>query len=1015
MASTSLIQGILFNSKYNPTNIKKHKKQIKKDKYREGFTVTEGMDGGLGIGDILIPGTDNQNDITNLKAQLDSLSQQLEQAEANITATTTGDFNRGNPTNPYLNKTVRFTTGHIAYVTNQGVVKYIGTMDIWNSTTAPKEYTQLDIPWNDAWDNVPGITIPTTPPLVSGTFMTLGQSLGNEGTNVFVKDLMDNPTATYQGCYANNSKTFIGGSPPPVETNVITNGNFSQSQIANNSYKYLGWDANTVPGWIFNCVLVNNSTAWGYPMPYPNGNQCACIQTTQQLWCNNWMNLSPGVTYTISFDACGRNCCDGSGQANPINVGLEGNTFYSFNPSVKKWTHYSTTFTVDSQGGKRLSFIGTWTASDRSTAIQNVSINEGSNSNGTYTYDMCKQAAINTGYQFFGLVDVNITKKTGYCAVSNDAVGVIQKGNSTIPTKLTAIWSSGTQGAGYYAQINESGSLVVLNSSGANVFSTTPNPNPATEDVNYLGCYQDHGSRAMPNYLNPGVNTTKLDECKQLAVDNKYSYYGFQYVHSDHGECWATNDLASATKYGTATNCAAIDGDGRIGGRGWSNAVYSLTPHNKYYLIIGEDGVMAIYLGTGPSDSQANIWFSDTRGKQLDVNPQKTAATSKYGVNFMTNQDQILYSGDYIASNSGNAYLIMQADGNLVLYATTMGSNCSVIDSTKNIYGGGVGANALYDLGQIAIPTNLGKYGYIDEGSHVLQYPQSMMTITYSSVYTNQISKNVAVAPGHWWTVGSISDAQTACTNEPNCNQFVVLDNTAAIYKEYPNMYILTTGSNIESDMFTGWSLHTYFKKNGPSPPESCNKNIVNIDTIQWQNYTAGSTMSPTTQCSVALSTHPDTLIVDNLRAQINEVSQKILDQSAVLENKNNINNASIIAGNTDISTNVDEYKQNMKKILSYDKQMSGTVEGYENAFLTNIVSDSSIYSNQGNISYIVWSIIATWMIIITLTYIFDINPGIYVLLLIATLLILINLLFREYAILLNILIILVYINITKS
>ena len=86
-----------------------------------------------------------------------------------------------NPNNPYLKKTIRFTTGHIAYVTNQGFVKYIQNYEIWNSVNIPKEYIQVNIPWNDYWDNHVGVQVPTTPPLISGTFMKLGQSGDNEG------------------------------------------------------------------------------------------------------------------------------------------------------------------------------------------------------------------------------------------------------------------------------------------------------------------------------------------------------------------------------------------------------------------------------------------------------------------------------------------------------------------------------------------------------------------------------------------------------------------------------------------------------------------------------------------------------------------------------------------------------------------------------------------------------------------------------------------------------------------
>ena len=155
---------------------------------------------------------------------------------------------------------------------------------------------------------------------------------------------------------------------------TIENGDFSQPPITKNTYKYLTSDTTTVPGWNFSCVLLNQSEAWGFPRPYPNGEQCVSIQNTQELWTNDKMVFTPGITYSISFHACGRDCCDQPDKSNPIDIGLEGKTFYSFTPPIDEWTKYSATFTSDSNVGQRISFKGTWTTSDRSSAIQGISL-----------------------------------------------------------------------------------------------------------------------------------------------------------------------------------------------------------------------------------------------------------------------------------------------------------------------------------------------------------------------------------------------------------------------------------------------------------------------------------------------------------------------------------------------------------------------------------------------------------------------------------------------------------------
>jgi hypothetical protein len=80
--------------------------------------------------------------------------------------------------------------------------------------------------------------------------------------------------------------------------NIITNGNFSNPALSTNSYTFFT-GASQVPGWIFNNgAIINQSTAWGYPLPYPNGNQAVSIQNGSSITQN--INLSPG-TYKLSF------------------------------------------------------------------------------------------------------------------------------------------------------------------------------------------------------------------------------------------------------------------------------------------------------------------------------------------------------------------------------------------------------------------------------------------------------------------------------------------------------------------------------------------------------------------------------------------------------------------------------------------------------------------------------------------------------------------------------------------
>ena len=547
--------------------------------------------------------------------------------------------------------------------------------------------------------------------------MTQGQSCGNEGSNVRVNTILpDSLTTNYSGCYVSNSNSssikFIDGVPPSQTTSSsIVNGNFSQPAIGNNSYNYIS-NFSKVPGWNFNAVLINNSNAWGYPVPYPNGNQCACIQNTQNM--SQTINLEAGK-YILSFFAVGRNCCDGSGKSNPINMQLNGKTFDSVQPPINKWTPYSTTFNVSTNGNNTLNFQGTWNSGDRSTAFQNISISGQSTSAGSYNYSTCKDAAISQGYRYFALQDVNTQTSKGYCAVTNDSVGAKKLGTAYAVSGGTALWSSNTNGNnGSSATLNDQGSLsVVMNN--RSIFIT---PNKKGTGSDYLGCYGDRGQRAMPLH-NGGSQQYSYEQCKTIAQQNKNSYFGLQNSTSGkNAQCALSNNLNETTRYGKAGNCTRIS-DGTYSGGGWSNAVYKLDASGTFYLIVQDDGNVCIYRGSGPNDNQGFIWATNTNGKQQKPNPQFAASKGKYGTNYMTTGSS-LAAGDFIGSKDGSTYLLMQEDGNLVVYTSQNVTNCPKMKD-GNI-GGGPGANALYDLGTTGFPANLGKIGYVDDDGNLSEY-----------------------------------------------------------------------------------------------------------------------------------------------------------------------------------------------------------------------------------------------------------------------------------------------------
>jgi hypothetical protein len=918
---------------------------------KEGFTGVIDLSGM----DISLGGLTNQSNTivqqntlsSSQQQQIDNLKQEFQNVLGNyqnllneVNETTTAYFQRTTSNNPYLGQNIQFNDGSIYYVTNKGVAKPYNNVDIFNSTSGlngcPANYTSVNIDLSGSYSL--GSMLPTTPALVVGTPMQSGQQCGYEGQNVYVNQIVTNPTTTYKGCYQDNTSaplmTFIGGSPPPPT--AIQNGNFSQPQISNNSYKGY-WGNNDIPGWYFNAWLVNTSTDWTFPTPYPSGDQCVAIQAYQYIYQS--ISLETGVTYSLSFSSTGNNT---------INITLNSNgtdtQIYSLQPT-NQWTSYSTTFTVPTSQNYDLYFTGQSNSNSYYTAIQDIQLNaSGTSTGGTYTYSQCQQAAIDGGYKLFALQDMNPSTSQGYCAVGNSLPTATSLGNSYIPSGQTSLWNTNTGGqSGNSATLTTSGSLCVINSGGQSIYST---PNNSTPPSNYVGCYQDKPQRAMTLYNN-GAQKYDLSGCQQIAQDNGYAYFGLQNSNSgNNAACGLSNDLSQATKYGKAKNCTKIS-DGSWSGGGWSNAIYDTNnPSSNYYLILQENGNMAIYLGSSPSDSQGVIWQSNTKGKQQDANPAYAASNGKYGQNWIA-AGSTLAAGDFVGSTSGNLALIMQSDGNLVLYTFTNVSNCQKMQDGNT--GGGAGANALYKISQVGYPSNVGQVAYIDPND--VLYPYTNKNVGYSTTYTEYDGLNVSGnnIPNASYANATVEQCTTTCNNNSKCSGFV-MSNSSQGSTCYPK----TGGTISPSSLQNASGYTTYIRNKQPTTFYQGASNVVNnIDSVTYQNYVSGGDNQNMFSLSGATSTQLTQLSklqsqMDSLTEQINTLTNQF---SSGTQNANNQGIANI----TGLQSYLTELGETNNLISNFDTNIE------------NILKDSDINVLQKNYEYLFWSILAVGVVLISM------------------------------------------------
>ena len=774
--------------------------------------------------------------------------------------------------------------------------------------------------------------------------MISGQSCGNEGNSIYVDQLISDSKATYKGCYQDSqttpTMTFIGGSPP-VNSSIV-NGNFSQPVINNNSYEYIG----SVPGWTGSFVLINNSTAWGYVMPYPNGNQSACLQQTGYM--AQTISLGPG-NYTLSWNASGRPVATGS---NTINVYCFNSTTtfnsslpinYTFTPGVNSWQEYSTILNITTQGNYIIQFTGTLTNGDYSSAITGISLSGTSTKSGTYTYDSCKQSAINGGYKYFALQDVNTSTSTGYCAVSNDDVAPKSNGTSYAITNAVSLWSSNTSGlgTGNTATLDESGALTVLNSSGTSIFNT---PNAPTGPTTYIGCYKDKSNRAMTQQISGSYD---LSGCQTAAQQQGASYFGLQNSTSGtNAQCFLSSNLSQTQKYGKTSNCTKIS-DGTYSGGGWANAVYNTSdPAENFYLIIQDDGNVVIYKGSGPTDNQGAIWSTQTNGKQQKPNPLYIAKNGKYGQNWITS-GSVLATGDFIGSNDGSMYLIMQSDGNLVLYTSTNDINCLKMQDGNT--GGGEGANALYKIKQVGIPNNMQQTAYIDENSNLNVYPDSNIQLSqkYTKIQnTNCNGNDDSKVPAY--TNATVEQCQTSCNSSNTCSGFVFDNYNKICYPKTSGVYSSNNWSNLNN-------VDIYSRNSSPITPSiGISNNVNNISSIQYQNYTKGTGTSNTLYGLKNVSSVQKQQL-DQLQTQLDQLSSQIATSNGTFSQGNTLLNNQSKADTVGLNT----YLKDLKKI--------NTKLDTPNTNINNILDESDLVVLQKNYSYLFWSILAVGTVLVSI------------------------------------------------
>jgi hypothetical protein len=330
-----------------------------------------------------------------------------------------------------------------------------------------------------------------------------------------------------------------------------------------------------------------------------------------------------------------------------------------------------------------------------------------------------------------------------------------------------------------------------------------------------------------------------------------------------------------------------------------------------------------------------------TNGKQQQPNPNFAASKGKFGQCWIPS-GSTLSPGDFIGSTDGSIYLIMQADGNLVLYTTTSYTKCSGYGG-KTV--GAQDANALYQIMAMGNKNSIGKLAFIDQNSQSHLYPNT--NTQYSKNYTSYSGIDSAGydIPGAGYGNATVEQCQATCDSNQECAGFAFSDNVC--YPKTSSMF-----PNGAQQVNSRVNLYTR-NKEPIAPPIGVPGTVVNVDTIMYDNYKDGGDISSEYGLANATSTQKQQLQqlqskLNMLTSQINGYTNKFSSGTDSLNNQSSKN-----------MEGLGDYLKDYKKTNTNIKNFNTNIE--------NILNDSDITVLQKNYDYLFWSILAAGTVLVTM------------------------------------------------
>ena len=482
--------------------------------------------------------------------------------QKNLANKTAQYVSRVTQVNPYFNKTIKFSNNVFAHVTNKGVVKK------YNMQPAITGVMPLTFPWLPAYDS-PGVQIPTTPPLVTGTPMN-GTSVGFEGENVFVNTVIPNADSIYKGCkVTNDSVKFIGGAP----TSDVANGSYTydacKQAATNDGYKYFGIQNADNKGTGF-CAVTNED-------PSNLAESRVNVPLTLQKWGR------PAVGNYVVLNNKGQ---------------------LVLNSPSSGWWNFNQTYITNALWDRTPDFIGCYGVNN------NIKIDYFAN-----TKEKCFRSAERSKFNYYGLQKSFMNGNSVQCALGNDLNEFkktrVSKSGCRYNSRNTYVGDM-TSTAVFTRNPNEKDNyyLLLMDSGRIGIYR-------GSDPLDYQNSTQVGGWSYAPGAPNPKFAAANSKFGKNYLMAGQTLAPG-DFVGSPNGAFYFLMDTTGVLSLNATVNrisCTKLSNNTWVGGVG-SNALYELASGPGFSGNVGKLGYV---------DENSTMWL-------YNAEEVKTTANDSYSV-----------------------------------------------------------------------------------------------------------------------------------------------------------------------------------------------------------------------------------------------------------------------------------------------------------------------------------------------------------------------------------------------